>query len=214
MSHYKRNQVEEAISRVFGEQSVEPSSTLRTRIKRLLDTDRGLGTNPRANDPTHTRYAFYSGQSPGKGADVQFSNYEAFALMVGLQMLNHNWPQSFAVETLRRQRSELEARHTKILRLDPKTLFDPAKIRANAQAGTPAYGTTSPVFLLIWSDNRYAKDPEAVAPSAGIFDSEIQAYKQMGQKPGRSTSWLELTRSAHSLRDELSRTQPRQRGRS
>jgi hypothetical protein len=211
---YKRNQVEEAIPRVFEASSAEPSSTLRTRIKRLLDADRGLGRNPRAKDPVLTCYAFYSRESPGRGADVLFSDYEAFALMVGLQMLNHNWPQSFVVETLRRCRPDLETRHTKILKLDPRKLFDEKQIMANAQAGTPAYGTTSPVFLLIWSDNRHAKDPAAVAPSAGIFDDEIKAFQVMREKAGRSTTWLELTRSAHSLRDELSETEPKQRGRS
>jgi hypothetical protein len=211
---YKRNQVEEAISRVFEEPSAKPSSALRTRIKRLLDTDRGLGTNPRANDPTLSRYAFYSSKSPGRGSDVSFSDYEAFALMVGLQMLNHNWPQLFAVETLRRYRPDLEPRHQKILRQDPKALFDDKEIARKAEAGRAVLNTASPVFLLIWSDNKYAEDQGAIAPSAGVFDDEISAFKFSQGRAGRSTTWLELTRSAHSLREELSGTQPRQRGRS
>ena len=210
---YKRNQVEEAISRVFGGQSAEPSSALGTRIKRLLDADRALGRSPRASDPMLAHYAFYSSESPGRGADVLFSDYEAFALMLGLQMLNHNWPQSFAVETLRRYRSELEARHRKILKLNPEILFDQTQIMAKAAPGSPAYNTTSPVFLLIWSDNRYAKDPAAVAPSAEIFDEEARAISYT-RKPGRSTTWLELSNQAHVLSDQLSKTLPRQRGRS
>ena len=42
MPGFKRNQVEEAISRVLEPPSPEPTSDLRTRLKRLLDTDRAL----------------------------------------------------------------------------------------------------------------------------------------------------------------------------
>jgi hypothetical protein len=209
---YKRNQIEEAISRVFGEQSAQPSSALRTRIKRLLDTDRGLGRNARANDPMLSHYAFYSRESPGSGADVLFSNYEAFALMLGLQMLNHNWPQSFAVEALRSYRSDLEARHRKILKLNRETLFDQTQTISKAEPGAPAYNTTCPAFLLIWSDNKHAKD--AVPPSAAVFDDEASAISFTRGKAGRSTTWLELTVPAHLLLHELSQTLPRQRGRS
>jgi hypothetical protein len=213
MRHYKRNQIEEAISRLFGEQSAEPSSGLRTRIKRLLDTDRGLGRNTRANRPELANYAFYSSDSPGKGAEVSFSDYEAFALMIGLRMLNHNWPQLFAVETLRLNRCELEERHTHILSRDPKMLFDEKQIRLAAKPGRLALNTVSPVFLLIWSDDRHSKDPAAVAPSARIFDDDNTALKFTLEKAGRSTTWLELTSPAHALSAQLSKTLPRKRGR-
>jgi hypothetical protein len=47
---WKRNQVVEAIGRLFEPQFVKPSSGLRTRLKRLLETDRGLGTSSRSAD--------------------------------------------------------------------------------------------------------------------------------------------------------------------
>ena len=100
-TQFKRNQIEEAISRLFGEQSADPSSGVRTRIKRLLDLDRSLPRNARSKRAKLANYAFFDSDSPGKGAEVLFSEYEAFALLIGLQMLNHNWPQRFAVETLR-----------------------------------------------------------------------------------------------------------------
>src|SRR5258705_6763779 len=115
MENYKRNQIEEAISRLFGEKSAKPSSGLQTRIKRLLDLDRSLPLNTRSVRNELANYAFYSSDSPGKGTEVFFSNYEAFALMLGLQMLNHNWPQKFVVDTLRRLRHELQKQHKKIL---------------------------------------------------------------------------------------------------
>jgi hypothetical protein len=210
MEKYKRNQLEEAISRLFEEKSPDPRSGLRTRIKRLLDLDRSQPRNSRSNRPELANYAFYSSGSPGKGTEVSFSNYEAFAVMIGLQMLNHNWPQKFAVDTLRRFRHELEAQHKRILSLGPDGLFDERQIRLAAQPGSPAVNTASPIFLLIWSDQRSAKDP---APLAGIFDEQA-AFRKTIEKAGRSSTWLELTRPAHSLSALLSKSLPRQRGRS
>jgi hypothetical protein len=40
---YKRNQIEEAIARIFIPNCEKPPSELRTRIKRLLDLDRSIG---------------------------------------------------------------------------------------------------------------------------------------------------------------------------
>jgi hypothetical protein len=214
MKFYKRNQVEEAISRMFEEQSVKPSSELRTRIKRLLDADRSLGRNARSDKQELRNYAFFSSDAPGKGTEVLFSDYEAFALLIGLQMLNHRWPQMFAVDTLRRYRRELEKRHANILSSDPKTLFDETQLRLAAQPGRPALRTTSPVFLMIWSDHRYANDPAVIAPSAKIFDDEAESIKVSRAQAGRSTTWFELTRSAFALSSALSETLPRRRGRS
>jgi hypothetical protein len=207
---YKRNQFEEAISRLFGEKSAKPSSELQTRIKRLLDLDRSLPRNSRSKRPELANYAFYSSEAPGKGVEVFFSEYEAFAIMIGLQMLNHNWPQKFAVETLRRFRRELEGQHKKILRLDREELFDEEQIRLHAQPGSLAVNTASPMFLLIWSDQRLANDP---APSAGVFNQQ-DAFAETTAKVGRSSTWLELTRPAHSLSAQLSASLPRKRGRS
>ena len=86
---FKRNQVEEAISRLFGETSPKPSSELRTRVKRLLDLDRGLGREARSKNPDRTHYAFYSEGSPGKGVEIWFSEYEAFAISLGLRLMRH-----------------------------------------------------------------------------------------------------------------------------
>jgi len=209
--HYKRNQVEEAISHLFGEQAAKSSSGLRTRIKRLLDTDRSLPRNiRRSNRPEPANYAFYSTDSPGKGGEVSFSSYEAFAIMIGLQMLNHNWPQKFVVETLRRLRRELEEQHKEILRLDPAERFDEERIRLDAQPGTLVVNTASPIFLLIWSDQRSANYP---APSAGIYNNH-DAFAVTIAKAGRSSTWLELTRLAHALSAQLSASLPRKRGRS
>jgi hypothetical protein len=208
---YKRNQIEDAIARLSGYSSISAAQELATRIKRLLDTDRALEFQPRSEKPELANYAFFSGGPPGKGSEVHFSGYEVFALLIGLQMLNHEWPQKFVVESLRRLRPGLERQHRKILRLDPTKLFDPDQVRLQAKPGSPVLATTSPIFLLIWSDQRKAEDP---APSAEIFTDPLAAYARGIERPGRSTTWLELTKSAHLLSEQLSKSLPRKRGRS
>ncbi len=85
---YKRNQVEKAISRVFETGSAKPSLGLRTRLKRLLETDRGLGRSKRSADPKCANFAFYSMEGPGRGGEVWFSAYEVFALLIGLRLMS------------------------------------------------------------------------------------------------------------------------------
>ena len=70
MLQYKRNQVEEAVSGVLEPKSHGPTSELRTRLKRLLETDRALGRTARSSDPELANYAFYSADPPGSGVEV------------------------------------------------------------------------------------------------------------------------------------------------
>lgn len=211
MISYKRNQVEDAIAARLGAEDTKSRADVVTRLKRLLDTDRAEGVRPNSDRPELANYGFFSGEAPGKGGEIQFSEYESFALLIGLQMLNHRWPQKFVVESLRRVRPKLERQHKKIMRLDPTKLFDPDEIRRQAKPGMLAFPTTSPVFLLIWSDQRTAEDP---APTVEIFEDYRAAFARGLEKAGRSTTWLELTHSAHALSEQLSKSLPRKRGRS
>jgi hypothetical protein len=214
MLEYKRNQVEEAISRTFGEQSARPSSELRTRLKRLLETDRSLGRNARSADPERANYAFYSSDSPGRGVEVWFSNYEAFALMTGLRLLQLRWPQSFPVAVLRRLRPDLEREHARILKQDPKILFDQKRIRENARPGDLYVDNTDPVFLTIVSREAHLKEgPTGTLPCAVCHGRE-QMFKFVKEQSARSWSPHELVTPAHALLLQLSKVQPRKRGRS
>jgi hypothetical protein len=212
MREYKRNQVEEAIARTFGEQSARPSSEVRTRLKRLLETDRSLGRNLRSGDPEWANYAFYSSDSPGKGVEVWFSNYEAFALMTGLRLLQHGWPQSFPVAVLRRLRPELEREHARILKQDPKTLFDQKRILENARPGDLYVDNTDPVFLTIVS--RQDQEGPSGTPPCAVCRGMEQVFKFVKQQSARSWSLNELVTPAHALLSQLSKVQPRKRGRS
>jgi hypothetical protein len=214
MPAYKRNQVEEAISRLLEPGLAEPSAELRTRLKRLLDTDRALGRSPEATDPEEATYAFYSDEAPGSGIEVWFSGYEAFALLTGLRLMEHEWPQSFAVSVMRQVRAELEKEHAGILKRDPKTLFDQAEIRRNARAGDMAVDNTDPSFLTIVS-RKDASNNRTLRCSIrqGVKEAWGFVWKEHGRGGAGAVTMFELATSAHRLADELARTEPRRRGR-
>ena len=113
---YKRNQIEEAIARIVVPNSEKLPSGLRTRIKRLLELDRSIGRKLRSKNAEQTNFAFFSVDAPGTGADISFSEYEVFALLNGLRIMAHGWPQGFAVSIMRRVRPDLEREHARILR--------------------------------------------------------------------------------------------------
>ena len=167
MAEYKRNQIEEAISAVLDPQSGQPTAELRTQLKRLLDTDRAGGRQSRSRNPARASYAFYSAEPPGTGVEIWFSVYEAFALLIGLLLLRHRWPQGFAVSVMRRVRPELQSQHARILKQDANLLFDQEAVRGKAQAGDFALDNTDPVFLMIVSKSNAAlneqEEPHACA---------------------------------------------------
>jgi hypothetical protein len=206
MGPYKRNQVEEAISRTIGEKSAKPSSALRTRLKRLLDLDRSL-QDARSERSGSANYAFYDNEAPGKGREVFFSDYEAFALLTGLRMLKHGWPQNFVVTTLRDIRDELKASHSRALKTRSDTGSGP-----EPQAGDMAVGNPASPFLLIVSDDRTA-DPIHQGAYAKTFTNQEDAFRFQMKAVGRSCSWFELETTAKALKANLARSLPRSRGR-
>ena len=104
MLEYKRNQVEEAISHLLEPDSLKPTQGLRTRVKRLLEADRALEASAGADGGA---FAFFSAAPPGRGVEIWFSTYEAFALLTGLRLMAHGWPQGQAVSVMRNVRSAL-----------------------------------------------------------------------------------------------------------
>jgi len=208
---YKRNQVEDAIARILEPSSPRPSLELRTKLKRLLDRDRAAGRIKRARDPERASFAFYSEVAPGRGVEVWFTEYEAFALGLGVRMMNHGWPQGLAVAVLRRGREQLEREHARILRQDPASLFDPEAIRQRAKPGTLAVGTTKPVWLAVtFGERKKRTEPEIEV----ICRDEAELMHQIKAVPiGWSWSIFELVVEAHALTSALAETQPSKRGR-
>lgn len=212
MESYKRNQVLEAISVTRGE-GPSPSEALRIAAKRLLDTDRILKRSPRSNDPEKSNYAFFSSEAPGRGSEVLFSPYEAFALLLGANLLQHGWPQRAAVKILRRARPLLEPKHAEILNWDTAELFDRQKIMQSAKPGDLAVLTTRAVSLVIASRKGPPVDHAADGSRevAVLEDQELMPF--LRREAGISSTVIELTRLAHDLQAVLSKTTPSKRGR-
>jgi len=60
---YKRNQIEEAIARIFDPNCKQPPSELRTRIKRLLELDRSMGRKRGSKDAAEANFGFFSNEA-------------------------------------------------------------------------------------------------------------------------------------------------------
>jgi hypothetical protein len=141
---------------------------LRTRIKRLLELDRSIGREPRSKDAEEATFGFFSEEAPGSGGVVSFSEYEAFALLNGLRIMEHGWPQGFAVSIMRCVRLDLAREHARILRQRPDKLFDQKAIRERARPGDIAVDNTDPVFLTMASKAQRAPDEGQTAPLSAV----------------------------------------------
>jgi hypothetical protein len=197
---FKRNQVEDAISRLVEPKARRPSAGLRTRLKRFLEIDRGLGRSPHSSDPILAHYAFFSADPPGRGVEVQFSAYEGFALFTALQLVKHGWTQNLAVSIMRRARIELEAHHGHILKL----------CRLN-RTGELTFPDSTPFLVVITSTSSDGTE-EAFACSVPAGYREAIKWISKQSESGHGFSMFELASHAQNLATALSRTEPRHRG--
>jgi hypothetical protein len=216
MPEYKRNQIEEAISKLLEPSLSGPSTEIRTRVKRILEADRALGRMPRGNDPEIINYAFYSADPPGTGVEVWFSGYEAFALLNGLLLMSHGWTQGYAVTVMRRVRPELETEHARILKQDPTQLFDQEALRRKAKPGDMAFNNTDPVLLMIITKSGASlREPKELLACA-VRRGPAAARKFFGELGGSRAGMLtmsDVVGIAHNLSKALARTEPQRRGR-
>jgi hypothetical protein len=208
---FKRNQIEQALASLAEAGSAKPSKHLRNLLKRLLDTDRALGRNERSRNPEKANFAFYDTDPPGKGSENWFSEYDAFALLIGLRLMQHGWPQATAVVWMRRLKTGLKAQHARILRQDKKLLFNEQLIAQQARQGDLAVGNTDPVFLVFFSRD---KEKAESSNSAAVCRGPDEAVKFINaQGPGKPWTMLELVNSMHALSSALAATSPQKRGR-
>lgn len=194
METYKRNQVEEAISRTLGERSKGPSADLLARIKRLLDTDRNETKEKGGNS------AFVSIAADGQGHENKFSSYDAFAILLGLRMLGTGWSQTQVVKLLKRGRRELEKTYRRYRASEPKE-YEP-QLGLLSMAGVPAIGVLFPSY-----DHTQTDSARIIAmDDAQHLPSELR-------KPGQSISVFGVG-DISALERNLERALPRKRGRS
>jgi hypothetical protein len=131
---FKRNQLEWALWQLFTGTTAAgaPPKVFRNRIKRLLDLDRDLD----AEDALGFGYAFFNGEGPGLGTEVEYSTYSAFALAIGLDLLDAGFKQSEVVELCRACKPKLRRYFTMALKTPPV----PAEhVLAEERAGCPTY---------------------------------------------------------------------------
>ena len=214
MQSFKRNQIEEAIARIFAPNSAEASSQSCVRASSgCLSLTVPLAASVRSKDAEEANFAFFSEEAPGTGADISFSEYDAFALLNGLRIMGHGWPQGFAVAIMRRVRPALEREHARILGQDPDKLFDQEAIRAKAREGDIAADNTDPVYLTLASKAQRPPD-EIQAPR---FSAVCRGYEKVSEfcrdVGASSVTMLEVVTLAYRLHQELMKTEPRRRGR-
>jgi hypothetical protein len=198
MELYKRNRIELAISRMYEPASKSPSVALRTKLKRLLETDRKLQRSPRSLDPERANYAFFSAEAPGRGVEVGFSNYEAFALYTALRLLEHGLPQTEATLFMRRARPLLEPKHAEILQWFK---------HPDSNADAPR------LYLAITTRRGRGGDPTAnFTRTVDIFDGDF-AFGIEGDETQLAMTGLELVHAARGLDRALSKTRSTRRGR-
>ncbi|WP_141701058.1 hypothetical protein [Methyloceanibacter methanicus] len=159
------------------------------------------------------RYAFFSGEAPGRGAEVYFSSYEVFALLKALDLMHHGWPQATAVKIMRQARPLLESKHEYILHLDPAELFDEKRIREITERSSATVSTTYPLYLVISSrKGRTLQNVRDETREVVVLENE-ELMPFMLREAGISFTVMELTRQAYDLQAALAKTTPSKRGR-
>jgi hypothetical protein len=208
---HKRNQIEEAIGKVLEPGSARLSSETRIRLKRLLDTDRSLGRYKRSSDPERAHFAFYTGEALGRGVENWFSHYEAFAVLIGLRLMRHGFPQGVVVAMLRRMKPGLEKQHALILKQDLAAAFGEQQIQERVKPGDVVVGNTHPVFLVIRSRDGEIRS-SAIPATICQGQNELMLFIK-AQGVGETWTVFEIVNSIQALSSALAKTKPLKRGR-
>jgi hypothetical protein len=210
---WKTNQV---VAALLGTISAEGkrAQEIELRIRRLLAADRNLGRRARSRDETDQCYAFFGEDPHGTGADIQFTAYEAFALLAAIVLLEHGLPQLVVVKLLRRVRIRLEQAHRENLRKDPSELFDQQKLNASARPGMLAFQSTEPLVLVFVRLTGSSGDEAKNRPVAAICENADEVIAFIKQyEPGTGFSFFDFSRLVHTFNENLARIPPRTRGR-
>ena len=147
------------------------------------------------------------------GTEVWYSEYEAFALLIGMQLMGHGWPHNFAVSLLRRLRQELEKAHVQIVKKDRRKLFNQDAIRNSANPGSMAFNNTDPVLLTIVMKSGMGRSEQDAPYACAVCRGSDHAMQFIGQSR-RGGAIFELVNMTHDLSHALALTEPKHRGRS
>jgi hypothetical protein len=211
MSQYRSNQVRGAIFVTLGAEG-ERAKEIAFRLRRLYAADRSLGRRPRSRNEFEHRYAFFSDAPPGTGADILFTDYEAFASLAAVMLLEHGLPQATVIRLLRRLRPELERIHRENLAKDPDELFNEEALLGQARPGMIAFESTEPVILAFARLTGSSVDDEDHGPAVCLDPRELVRFMRT-QPLGTGFSIFEFSRLVHELAHNLLHTKAVSRGR-
>jgi hypothetical protein len=192
MTGYKLNQVVFAISRTASDELTERDVSF--RLKRLLALDR---SEPRAAEH---HFAFFDEKPQGKGVDVLFSTYEAFALFLANAMLEARFPQLTVLRLLRKARTKLSKAYKQCLEKQPATI---GKIEDDPW--TFGY----PMFVVVG-----ARGPGEVSPFAVCATNTARyEFTREYDRPGVGFSFFPLANAVQEFAKNLAEAPVRRRGR-
>jgi hypothetical protein len=211
MEKYKVNQVRQAIIWTLGAQG-ERVREITFRLKRLHAADRALERRSRSRKKEERHYAFHSDAPPGTGADILFTQYEAFASLAAIMLLEHGLPQETVVRLLRRLRPQLESIHKENLTKDRQQLFDEKALLDQAKPGMIAFESTEPVILAFARLTGSSIDEDDHSPSVCVDPTELARFMRM-HPPGTGISVFDFSRLVHKLANNLLHANAIKRGR-
>ena len=121
----------------YAPETGQPNSQLTNRIKRLLDLDR---TKHHRGEPL----AFVDRLPGSRGVNVAFSKFDAFTLLLGIELLDIGLTQADVVFLIREIRDELKTHFDHIMSDPPPAR---GQIRAEERETRPTFVRSSP-----WED--------------------------------------------------------------
>ena len=220
---FTRGQIEWAIAQVTGRTvrpGGEPRHDLKMKLKRLLDIDRKKGIDAAQAWPEFRRFAFLEGGLPGKGFAISYTSYDAFALLLGLHLLDGNVPQMAVIRLLRLIRPELEREHDRILRLSPERLAQSKHgLERRIKEGLLVEDSRKMVFLILptgaGADLLYRRKQDHTIKLANIARTPAELVGVIAHLTLVSPPILvfELINRAHQLAWWLEQAPPIRRGR-
>lgn len=220
---YKRDQIDQAIAIASGiSPQHEPKrfAALKVELKRLLDRDRRQEQETPRGRPI--RRAFHDGPPPGRGIDVMYSGYEAFALLVALRLMRGGLTQARAVNFLRDLRVLLAGSHYEILqtsRAQLRPYEDDDERSRLVRDGFLVDDADKMVYLVALAGEKaeaFDLPSPADKPVSGNICRTVRELQDRlvgASHEGHALIVVELVNAAHQLAHYLDRIEPRARGR-
>jgi hypothetical protein len=210
MTGFKANQVQQAIFWTLRAEGTR-AEEIRFRLKRLFAADRSLGRTPRSQSKTDRQYAFFSDDPPGTGSDILFSEYEAFAALAAIVLLEHGLPQTVVVRLLRQVRPDLERVYAESRKKNPDRLFDAEVLLEQAKPGMIAFESTEPIILVF--TKLTGSSVNDIHPAICVDSLQLSRFMRQHNLPGLGVSIFDFSRLAHELAGNLRSSGALKRGR-